>query len=190
MRLNEDRLVEGDRLALTTCQETPNKHLFMKYLNMFIKADKFSLGMALLADRIFDLNWFKNPFPGGSPQAAAQSNVIWKAFLTLTLLSYIIETWSKGYNFMSYQPNLVAHQFGLSQMTLKPLVSHVIYIVWSGRSLNADDHKACLRFANLPNHMNFLCSNFNNPFLQQLILTNGGKPTRVTPFLVTNFFRI
>lgn len=47
---------------------------------------------------------------------------------------------------MSYHPNLVARQFGLSQMVLKPLVSHEIDIVWSDRTLTADDHKACLRF--------------------------------------------
>lgn len=30
-------------------------------------------------------------------------------------------------------------------MVMKPLVSHVTDIVWSGRPLNADDNKACLR---------------------------------------------
>lgn len=48
----------------------------MKYLNMFIEADKFSPGMALFADRTFGPKWFKDPFPGGSPQAAAQSNAV------------------------------------------------------------------------------------------------------------------
>lgn len=67
-------------------------------------------------------------------------------FLTPTLLSFRIEAGSKGYRFMSYQPNLVALQFGLSQMVLKPLVSHVTDIVWSGRSLNSYDHKPWFRF--------------------------------------------
>lgn len=71
MRLNEDRPIEGPRLALTTCQETPKKHLFMKYLNMFIEADKFAPGMASFVDRTFSPKWFKDLFPGGSPQAAA-----------------------------------------------------------------------------------------------------------------------
>lgn len=65
MRLNEDRPIGGARLALTTCQETANKHLFMKYLNMFIEADKFAHGMAPFPDRNFGLKWFKDPFPGG-----------------------------------------------------------------------------------------------------------------------------
>lgn len=39
MWLNEDRPIEGDRMALMTCQETPNTDIFLKYLNMFIEAD-------------------------------------------------------------------------------------------------------------------------------------------------------
>lgn len=66
--------------------------------------------------------------------------------MTPTLLSYKYEIGSKGYGFMSYQPNLVARRFDLSQMVLKPLVSHMNDIVWSVRLLNADDHKACLCF--------------------------------------------
>lgn len=67
MRLIEDRPVEGARLDLTTCQETPNKHLFMKYLKMFIEENKFAPSMAQFADRTFGPKWFKDPFPGGSP---------------------------------------------------------------------------------------------------------------------------
>lgn len=70
MRLNEDQPVEGERLALMPCQETPEKHLFMKYRNMFIEADNFVPGMAPFMDRSFGLKWFKNPFLGYSPQAA------------------------------------------------------------------------------------------------------------------------
>ena len=129
-----------------TCQETSNKYLFMKYLNMFIESGKFSPGMTPFADWSFGLKWFKDPLPGESPQATAQSNVIWRAFLTHTLISFKIEAGSKGYGFMSYQPNLVARQLGLSQMVPKPLVSHSTKIIWSGRSLNSDEHKAWLRF--------------------------------------------
>ena len=67
LRLNEDRPIEGARLALMTCQDTPNKHLFMKYLNMLIEADKFFPGMAPFADRSFGPKWLKDPFPGESP---------------------------------------------------------------------------------------------------------------------------
>lgn len=102
MLLNKDRLIEGARLALTTCQETPSANIFMKYLNMFIEADKFAPGMAPFADRSFGPKWFKDPFPRSSPQTAAQPNVIWRAFLSPTLLSYRIEPGSKGFGFMSH----------------------------------------------------------------------------------------
>lgn len=146
MRLNEDRPIEGVRLALTTCQETPNTNIFMKYLNMFIEADKFAPGMAPFADRNFGPKWFKDPFSRSSPQTAAQSNAIWRAFLSLTLLSYWIEPGSKGFGFMSHRSNLVTRQLGLSQMVPKSLVSHDTDIIWSGRSLTTDDHRAFLRF--------------------------------------------
>lgn len=67
MRLNQDRPIEGVRLALMTCQKTPNKHLFMKYINMFIEATSFVPGMTPFVDRNFGLTWFKNPFPGDFP---------------------------------------------------------------------------------------------------------------------------
>lgn len=132
MRLNEDRPIERAKLALTTCQETPNTNVFMKYLNMFIEADKFAPGMTPFADRNFDPKWFKDPFPNNSPQTAAQSNIIWRVFLTPTLLSYRIEPGSKGFGFMSHPLNLVTCQVGLSQMVPKSLISHDTDIIWFG----------------------------------------------------------
>ena len=80
MRLNEDRSVEGARLALMTCQEAPNKHLFMKYLSVFIEVNSFVPSMAPFVDRSFGPKWSKHHFPGDSPQATAQSSVVWKVF--------------------------------------------------------------------------------------------------------------
>lgn len=71
MRLNEDWPIEGARLALTTCQETPNTSIFMKYLKMFTEAEKFAPGMASFADKNFGPKWFIDPFPGLSPQTAS-----------------------------------------------------------------------------------------------------------------------
>lgn len=51
MCLYKEQPVEGVRLTLMTCQETPNKHIFMKYLNMFIEADNFAPGMTPFVDR-------------------------------------------------------------------------------------------------------------------------------------------
>lgn len=67
MRLTHERPIEGVRLALTTCQEIPNKTLFMKYINMFSETTTFVLGMAPFADRNFGPTWFTNPFPSVSP---------------------------------------------------------------------------------------------------------------------------
>lgn len=114
MHLTQKCPIEGVRLALTTYQEVPNKTLFMKYINLFSETTTFVSGKALFADRNFGPTWFTNPFPGVSPQTAAHSNVVWRAFLTPTMLSFRIKTGTKGYGFMNYQPNLVAQQFGLS----------------------------------------------------------------------------
>lgn len=146
MCLNQNRRIKGVRLALITCQETPNRHLFMKYINMFIEATSFIPGMSPFMDRNFGPTWFKNPFPGDPPQAAALSSAMWRAFLTPTMLSFRIKVGSKGYGFMNYQPNLVAWQFGLSQMLPKSLVSQPTDIMWAGRQLNFEGHKACLKF--------------------------------------------
>ncbi|CAI8585982.1 unnamed protein product [Vicia faba] len=59
---------------------------------------------------------FKNPFPGVSHPVVTQLNVVWREFLTSTLISFQIDTGSNGYNFTSYHPNLVACHFGLSQI--------------------------------------------------------------------------
>lgn len=108
MRLTQDLPIKGVRLALMTCQETLNKHLFMKYINMFIEPTSFVPYMDPFVDQNFGPTWFKNPFPGDSPQATTLSNARWRAFLTPTMLSFRIETGSKGYGFMNYQSNLVA----------------------------------------------------------------------------------
>lgn len=113
---------------------------------MFIEANSFDSGMAPFVNQSFGPKWFKNPFPGDYPEAAGQSSVVWRSFLTSTSLSFRIEAGSEGYGFMSYQSNLVARQFGLSQMLPKSLVSHSTDIVWVGRSLDFEDHKVCLKF--------------------------------------------
>lgn len=165
MRLNKDRPIEGARLALITCQETPNANIFMKYLNIFIETDKFAPGMASFDERNFSPKWFKDPFPGSSPQTVAQSNAIWRDFLSPTLLSYKIEPGSKGFGFMSHQPNHVARLLSLSHMVPKSLVSHDTDIIWSGRSLTADDYRACLRFCRSNNRYELLVFRFQQSFL-------------------------
>lgn len=64
------------KTLLDDMSEAPNKHLFMKYLNMFIEVDSFVPGMAPFLDRSFSPKWFKNHFPCDSPQDATQSSVV------------------------------------------------------------------------------------------------------------------
>lgn len=165
MCLNQDRPIEGVRLALMTCQETPNKNLFMKYLSMFIKANYFVPGMDPFVDRSFGPKWFKNPFPGDSPQVVVLSSAVWREFFTTMMLSFRIEAGSKGYGFMSYQPNLVARQFGLSQMLPKSSVSHSTDNVWTGRPLDFKGHKACLKFHKSTQRLELPAFEFQQSFL-------------------------
>lgn len=50
-------------------------------------------------------------------------------------------------------------------MVLKPLISHVTNIVWSGRSLNVEDHKACLCFCKSTHCYELLVFKFQQYFL-------------------------
>lgn len=107
----------------------------MKYINLFSETTTFVSGMAPFADQNFGPTWFTNSFPGVSPQVDAQSNAVWRVFMPPIMMSFRIETRTKGYGFMNYQPNLVARQFSLSQMLQKSLVSHSSDIVWAGSTI-------------------------------------------------------
>lgn len=80
----------------------------MKYINIFIEATHFVEAMASFAKRSVGPTWFKDLFPGVSPRPAAILNVVWRALLTPMFMSFRINLGSKDYDFMSYQPNLVA----------------------------------------------------------------------------------
>lgn len=86
MRLTRKCSIEGVRMDLTTFQDIPNKTLFKKYITLFSETTTFMSGMTPFADRKFGPTLFTNPFPGVSPQATAQSNVVWRAFMTPIML--------------------------------------------------------------------------------------------------------
>ena len=77
--------------------------------------------MAPFVDQCVGSSWFSNRFLGVTPSSAAILNVVWVVFSTPTLLSTRTETGSTNFGFISYQPNLVAMQFGFSQMLPKSL---------------------------------------------------------------------
>lgn len=93
------------------------------------------------------------------------SIVVWMAFLTPMMFSFRTEAGSRGYGFMSYQPNLVARQLGLSQMLPKYLVSHLTDILWVGQQLNFEGHKACLKFHKSTQCLELPAFKFQQPFL-------------------------
>lgn len=108
MRVTHTRRVKGAKLALTNPHSNIGKHVFMKYINLFLITNLFVSTMPPFMDRTFGPKWFRNLFPGVISPTAAQSNSIWAAFLTPTILSYRIKTEAKCYGFTNYQPNSVA----------------------------------------------------------------------------------
>lgn len=66
---------------------------------------------------------------------------------------------------MNNQSNLVARQFSLSQMLPKSLVYHPTDIVWAGRQLNFEGHKACLKFHKSTQHLELPVFKFQQSFL-------------------------
>ncbi|XP_058787635.1 uncharacterized protein LOC131661987 [Vicia villosa] len=143
-----DRRVEGIKLAFQTPQDESNRPNLLKYVRLFSECKTFIASMAPFSNRCFGPTWFKAVFPGNTPTLRAQLNAIWAAFLTPTLLSHRIESTGKCYGFVSYQPNLVSRQFGLSQMLPKSLYSHDNDICYSGRPFTSRQHLDCLKFHN------------------------------------------
>ncbi|XP_058771322.1 uncharacterized protein LOC131644752 [Vicia villosa] len=137
MEVTHDRRVEGVKLALQTPQGEPNRPNLLKYVKLFSECNTFLASMTPFSSRCFGPDWCRAIFPGNTPTLRAQLNAIWAAFLTPTLLSHCIESSGKCYGFVSYQPNLVSRQFGLSQMLPKRLYTHEADICWSGRPFSS-----------------------------------------------------
>lgn len=133
-------------LAWITPQETPSQKILLKYINLFLESTIFYSTMAHFVDRCVDPSWFRNRFPGVSPSTIVTSNFVWEAFMTPTLLSTRIEDGTPNYGFVGYQPNLVAIQFGFSQMLPCSLYIHEDDICWSERRFTIADYKACALF--------------------------------------------
>lgn len=133
-----------------TGQDPQSKTLFMRYINMFVEANTFHQGMAPFHARKFGPSWFTNPFLALTPRTAVQPGLIWRAFLTPTLLSSRLEAnTSTSFGLVSYQPNLVARQFGLSQLLPNSFFHHTQDIMWAGRLINQKVYQERLAFAKM-----------------------------------------
>jgi hypothetical protein len=111
-RLNAITLVEPDLTATEA---------FNKWFGIFSRQKKFLSSMSPFADRVYGPEWFRRKFPPTQPLDDAESKDIWYQFLKPTLLSSSFQTGPKGLGLVAYQPNLVARQFGLSQLLPCPI---------------------------------------------------------------------
>ena len=117
------RAVEGTRLNLLTPEdkELSPADAFNFYFKMFSQQKQFMSTMAPFASRKYGLEWFRRSFPPGKSEEEAESFVIWRAFLKPTVLSARLTPGEKSYSLVAYQPNMVARQFGLTQLLPRSL---------------------------------------------------------------------
>lgn len=86
---------------------------------MFSKLYQFNPTMDPFSKRTHGPEWFTRKFPTTGKQEV-ESKKIWEAFLTPKLLSTGLGTSRENVNILCYQPNLVSHQFGVSQTMPRP----------------------------------------------------------------------
>src|ERR1044072_2473822 len=83
---------------------------------MLSQQKQFVSTMAPFASRNYGPEWFRRRFPPTNSEEEAESYHIWQAFLKPTILSARRAPGEKSYSLVAYQPNLVARQFGLTQL--------------------------------------------------------------------------
>jgi hypothetical protein len=114
---------EGTRLAQLTPRDEGHalQSTFMSYIMMFAKSHNFTSSMAPFALRKVGPRWFTRTFPSSSKKQETKSLLIWEAFLTPQILTLRFNPLKVQVTLITYQPNLVARQFGLVQVLLKCL---------------------------------------------------------------------
>lgn len=85
-----------------------------KYLKKFFRCNKFTTDLAPFSYRQHGPEWFTRTFPPTNALQLSESKAIWQAFLTPRLIVTRLH-FEKGVKLVSYQPNLVAREFGLCQ---------------------------------------------------------------------------
>ncbi|KAI5432885.1 hypothetical protein KIW84_020265 [Lathyrus oleraceus] len=81
---------------------------------MFAKRHNVSPTVAPFVNRTHGPEWFTLKFIATGEQEA-ESKKVWEIFLTPKLLSTRLGTSKENVKILCYQPNLVSHQFGVSQ---------------------------------------------------------------------------
>jgi hypothetical protein len=120
------RQVEGTRLVRLTPlpRSLDYEQQFSRYFNVFLNLRTFKKEYAPFIERIIGPSWFVQPFPP-LPEIEEFGLAQWLAYLDPTVLSCRIGTTSKDYGLVGYFPNLVARQFGLTQLIPKSFYEQV-----------------------------------------------------------------
>lgn len=116
--------IEGTRLNLLTPidKNKSDREAFVSYFLMFAESSHFNATMDPFSKRTHGPEWFTRDFPD-TGEHEAKSKKIWEVFLTPRLLSTLLGTSKEVVKIICYQPNLVSHQFGISQTKPKSFCS-------------------------------------------------------------------
>lgn len=119
----KNKKVEGIHMAqLTPSEEGHNlQQTFSSYVMVFVKLYNFTSSMASFSTRPYGPEWFTRKFLALLKDQATESISIWETFLTPRVISPKLRPSKNQITLLSYQPNLVALQFGLIQILPKPL---------------------------------------------------------------------
>lgn len=158
----------------------------MKCINLFLETKNFISTMAPFVGRHVGPSWFTNLFPGVSLAAVAISNAVLGAFLTLTLLFIHVDLKANNFGITSYQPNLVAWEFSLSQILPKSLYSWPIDICWLGENSYHKHTQIALSFT-IISALNFLSSSSIILSLPPQNSMTGGRNIMKVHFQYQNF---
>jgi hypothetical protein len=114
----EEREVEGQRLVRLTPRslDQDSRRLFLKHMQMFLDFTQFLPRHAPFVERKYGAGWFTEEFPASNPDNEEEVNEVWRAYLEQTVLSCRIGGNSNQFGLVSYHPNCVARQFGMSQI--------------------------------------------------------------------------
>jgi len=115
-----NRPTEGTCLALLRYRSTNSKELFTTAYEALLNCDVFIPALAPFSSRTCGPDWFTREFPVTKVEDEVETNAIWQAYLTPTLLSCRSSASKTSYSFgvSGYQPNLVVRQFSLVQPKL------------------------------------------------------------------------
>ena len=153
---------------------------------MFLKQHKVTPSTTPLVKRSHEPEWFTRQFLSTSEQKA-KSKEVWATLLTPKLFSTRLGTSKENVKKMCYQPNLVSHQFGVSQTMPKPFFNRK-----SELCLCIVDYSENEYLQRLAKHVNgrviLIPFSFQQPSIEPKNSTLGGEPTKQKNFLKSKHY--